>query len=221
MKILSLILPCMLTVMPVCEFQGSGFLIDEWKVSQVYICSQNQSEYKENVAIKVKTCGDEICIVPTINYGYDPSVFLGDFVGNGLSQIFYSVNSGGSGAYSASQVISLQGGEIKTIFDSENFKNTAVGKLEENIVKIEYKNQNYYIDATNADLSGNKEVTISDVNTVMPIFNSGLGKYQIMQLQKVYIDYTANNVGYLASIIDLSFDGGKIISVGTFTNFDY
>ena len=154
MKLLSLILPCMLAATPVCEFQGSGFLIDEWKISQVYVSSQNQSEYKEDVIIKVKTGAEEICIVPTVNYGYDPSVFLGDFVGNGLSQIFYSVNSGGSGAYSAGQVISLQGGETKIIFDSENFKNTAVGKLNENIVKIEYKNQNYYIDATNADLSG-------------------------------------------------------------------
>ncbi len=211
----------MLAATPVCEFQGSGFLIDEWKISQVYVSSQNQSEYKEDVIIKVKTGAEEICIVPTVNYGYDPSVFLGDFVGNGLSQIFYSVNSGGSGAYSAGQVISLQGGETKIIFDSENFKNTAVGKLNENIVKIEYKNQNYYIDATNADLSGEKEVYISDVNTVMPIYNGGLGKYQIMQLQKVYIDYTANNVGYLASIIDLTLDGGKIVSVGTFSNFDY
>lgn len=221
MKLLSLILPCMLAATPVCEFQGSGFLIDEWKISQVYVCSQNQSEYKEDVIIKVKTGAEEICIVPTVNYGYDPSVFLGDFVGNGLSQIFYSVNSGGSGAYSSSQIISLQGGESKTVFDSEKFKNSAVGTLEDDIVKIEYQNQNYFIDVSQADLSGEKEVYISDVNTVMPIYNGGLGKYQIMQLQKVYIDYTANNVGYLASIIDLTLDGGKIVSVGTFSNFDY
>lgn len=211
----------MLAATPVCEFQGSGFLFDEWKVNQVYICSQNQSEYKEDVIIKVKTGAEEICIVPTVNYGYDPSVFLGDFVGNGLSQIFYSVNSGGSGAYSSSQIISLQGGESKTVFDSEKFKNSAVGTLEGDIVKIEYQNQNYFIDVSQADLSGEKEVYISDVNTVMPIYNGGLGKYQIMQLQKVYIDYTANNVGYLASIIDLTLDGGKIVSVGTFSNFDY
>ena len=105
-------------------------------------------------------------IVPTVNYGYEPSVFLGDFIGNGLSQIFYWVNSGGSGAYSSSQVISLQNGKQITIYDSENFKNTAKAELRDNLVQIKYLNNNYYLDASFADLSENKNVYISDVNTV-------------------------------------------------------
>ncbi len=196
-------------------------MIDNQQVSQVYICTQNKSQFKENISIKVKTGDEEIRIVPTVNYGYEPSVFLGDFIGNGLNQIFYWVNSGGSGAYSSSQVISLQNGKQITIYDSENFKNTAKAELRDNLVQIKYLNNNYYLDASFADLSENKNVYISDVNTVMPVYNGGLGKYQIMQFQKVYIDYTANNIGYLTSIIDLTLDGWNIVSVGTLSNFGY
>ena len=196
-------------------------MIDNQQVSQVYICTQNKSQFKENISIKVKTGDEEIRIVPTVNYGYEPSVFLGDFIGNGLNQIFYWVNSGGSGAYSSSQVISLQNGKQITIYDSENFKNTAKVELRDNLVQIKYLNNNYYLDASFADLSENKNVYISDVTTVMPVYNGGLGKYQIMQFQKVYIDYTANNIGYLTSIIDLTLDGWNIVSVGTLSNFGY
>ncbi len=210
-----------MALLSTCSLAGSGFLIDNQQVSQVYICTQNKSQFKENISIKVKTGDEEIRIVPTVNYGYEPSVFLGDFIGNGLNQIFYWVNSGGSGAYSSSQVISLQNGKQITIYDSENFKNTAKAELRDNLVQIKYLNNNYYLDASFADLSENKNVYISDVNTVMPVYNGGLGKYQIMQFQKVYIDYTANNIGYLTSIIDLTLDGWNIVSVGTLSNFGY
>ena len=210
-----------MALLSTCSLAGSGFLIDNQQVSQVYICTQNKSQFKENISIKVKTGDEEIRIVPTVNYGYEPSVFLGDFIGNGLNQIFYWVNSGGSGAYSSSQVISLQNGKQITIYDSENFKNTAKVELRDNLVQIKYLNNNYYLDASFADLSENKNVYISDVNTVMPVYNGGLGKYQIMQFQKVYIDYTANNIGYLTSIIDLTLDGWNIVSVGTLSNFGY
>ena len=210
-----------MALLSTCSLAGSGFLIDNQQVSQVYICTQNKSQFKENISIKVKTGDEEIRIVPTVNYGYEPSVFLGDFIGNGLNQIFYWVNSGGSGAYSSSQVISLQNGKQITIYDSENFKNTAKVELRDNLVQIKYLNNNYYLDASFADLSENKNVYISDVTTVMPVYNGGLGKYQIMQFQKVYIDYTANNIGYLTSIIDLTLDGWNIVSVGTLSNFGY
>lgn len=221
MKIFNWVLPCIMALLSTCSLADSGYLIDNQQVSQVYICTQNKSQFKENISIKVKTGDEEIRIVPTVNYGYEPSVFLGDFIGNGLSQIFYWVNSGGSGAYSSSQVISLQNGKQITIYDSENFKNTAKAELRDNLVQIKYLNNNYYLDASFADLSENKNVYISDVNTVMPVYNGGLGKYQIMQFQKVYIDYTANNIGYLTSIIDLTLDGWNIVSVGTLSNFGY
>lgn len=221
MRLLNFVLCCSMLISPNCFFAGSGFLIDKQSISKVYVCAQNKSEYKENVTISVKTDGGEIRITPTINYGYEPKTFLGDFIGNGLDQIFYCVNSGGSEAYSFYQIISLQNNCQKTIYDSSSFNNTVSATLEDCLIKIRFLNQYYCLDASNADLSGQKEVFVSAVNTVMPIYNSGLNKYQILQLQKIYIDYTANNVGYFACVIDLNMDGGKIISTGTFANFTY
>lgn len=204
---------------PTCTLSDSGYLINEREISKVYICTSNESEFKENVSIKVKTADEQIEIISTINYGYDPSVFLGDFIGNGLDQIFYSVNSGGSGAYSASQIISLQGGRQKTVYDSVDFKNTAKAVFEGDLIKIEYLNQYYFLDASNADLGGKKEIVISDVNAVMPVYNVGLEKFQIIQYQKVYVDYTANNIGYLVTVIDISDNGARAVSAGTLTNY--
>ncbi len=145
---------------------------------------------------------------------------LADFIGNGLSQIFYQVNSGGSGAYSSYQIISMQNGKQKTIYDSENFQNTAQASLVEQLVKIEYLNQNYYLETGNADLSGEKNIVVSNINAVMPIYNGGLNKYQIAQFQKVYIDYTANNIGYLVCLIDLNPNGITTVSVGTLAGWN-
>lgn len=219
MKLFNNVLACIVALSAVCTFAGSGYLVDNENVSRVYICTENKSEYKENIYIKVETNGSVVCISPTVNYGYEPSVFLGDFVGNGLSQIFYSVNSGGSGAYSSCQIISLKGGKQTTLYDSENFENTAQASLTDKTVTIKYNNRNYFLDASGADLTGEKDVVVTNVNTVMPIYNGGLKKYQIMQFQKVYIDYTANNVGYFVSIIDLSTKGTTIVNVGTLANY--
>ncbi len=219
MQLFHVILPCLTALSTICSFSGEGYLINNLQISHVALCTQNQSEFKEHITIKIRTDQHEIYIVPTIDYGYDPNIFLGDFIGNGLDQIFYSVNSGGSGAYSSSQLIVLQNGEQKNIYDSQNFENTAQARLKDQCVTITYLNQNYYLNASHADLSGEQEVFVSNVNAVMPVYNGGLKKYQIIQFQKIYIDYTANNIGYLATIIDFSANGATIVNAGTFTNF--
>ena len=204
-----------------CSFVGSGFVFDGWKLSQIYICSSAQSGFQENISLKIVTGNEEKEVVPNANSGYNPSVFLGDFLGKGLNQIFYSVESGGSGDYSFYQLYSGENGEISSIFDSQNFNQNISATMQGDIISIEYLGQTLLLDASKNDLSGAREVAISPVNTILPLYNTAFQRYQMLVYQKVYIDYTANNVGYVTTLLDFSTGQANIVSVGVTLNFDY
>ena len=204
-----------------CSFAGSGFVFDGWKLSQIYICSSAQSGFQENISLKIVTGNEEKEVVPNANSGYNPSVFLGDFLGNGLNQIFYFVESGGSGDYSFYQLYSGENGEISSIFDSQNFNQNISATMQGDIISIEYLGQTLLLDASKNDLSGAREVIVSPVNTILPLYSTAFQRYQMLVYQKVYIDYTANNVGYVTTLLDFSTGQANIVSVGVTLNFDY
>ena len=219
--IVSSIFACALAISSSCSFAGSGFVFDGWKISQIYICSSAQSGFQENISLKFVTGGEEKEVVPNVNGGYNPSVFLGDFLGNGLNQIFYSVESGGSGGYSFYQLYSGENGEISSIFDSQNFNQNIPATMQGDIISIEYSGQTLLLDASKNDLSGAREVAISPVNTILSVYSTAFDRYQMLVYQKVYIDYTANNVGYVTTLLDFSTGQANIVSVGVTLNFDY
>lgn len=219
--LLSSIFASVLAISSSCSFAGSGYVFDGWKISQIYICSSAQSGFQENISLKFVTGGEEKEVVPNVNSGYNPSVFLGDFLGKGLNQIFYSVESGGSGDYSFYQLYSGESGEISSIFDSQNFNQNLSATMQGDIISIEYLGQTLLLDASKNDLSGAREVTVSPINTILPLFSTAFDRYQMLVYQKVYIDYTANNVGYVTTLLDFSTGQANIVSVGVTLNFDY
>ena len=219
--LLSSIFACALAISSSCSFAGSGFVFDGWKLSQIYICSSAQSGFQENISLKIVTVGEEKEIVPNANSGYNPSVFLGDFLGNGLNQIFYSVESGGSGDYSFYQLYSGENGEISSIFDSQNISQNISATMQGDIINIEYLGQTLLLDASKNDLSGAREVTVSPVNTILPVYSTAFDRYQMLVYQKVYVDYTANNVGYVTTLLDFSTGQANVVNVGVALNFDY
>lgn len=203
-----------------CNYVGSGFIFDNWHLSQIYICSQGEN-YQENITIKVKTGNKEDVVIPNVDYGYQPGIFIGNFSDNNLDQILYFVNSGGSGAYSSYQLFKTEGEEIVSFFDSNDFNpNIQVG-FENNTIKISYQNQTVLLDASKNDLAGKKEVVVSSVNTILPVYNTAFSRYQILTYQKVYIDYTANNVGYLTFLLDFADGTANVVNMGSALNFDY
>lgn len=219
--IVSSIFACALAISSSCSFAGSGFVFDGWKLSQIYICSSAQSAFQENISLKIVTGGEEKEVVPNANSGYDPSVFLGDFLGNGLNQIFYSVESGGSGGYSFYQLFSAEKGEIVSVFDSQNISQNISATMQGDIINIEYLGQTLLLDASKNDLSGAREVTVSPINTILPLFSTAFDRYQMLVYQKVYVDYTANNVGYVTTLLDFSTGQANVVNVGVALNFDY
>lgn len=220
MEILPLLLSTvMLFSSPICDFQGEGYILDKENQSQVFVCS-NGENYKEEIVIKVKTKNQEILVKPLVSTGYSPSVFVGSFVDNGLEQLLYQVNSGGSGAYSHYELYSLKDGEKQLLFNSDNFQNEASGKVVGDSVVVNYLGQTFCLDAQNLDLNGKKEVTIGPLNTIFPYYQDAFKKYGLMVLQKIYVDYTANNAGYLITLLSVDDDCAGVENIGILSNFN-
>ena len=196
----------------------AGNVVSKNVTTEVCVIAK-QNEYDDNIKITATTNQKTITITPTANGGYDPQVKLFNFLNNGLSQIYYTVNSAGSGGYIYSQIISLEQGRQTTIFDSLQFQTNARLTWQDNKIRIVYAGQTLYLDASQNDLTGEKSIYLSPVNVTYPIYTSYNNGYQLLLLQKVYVDYAANNVGYLTTLLDFNATQ-PIASVGVLTNFN-
>jgi len=97
MKILPIVLACASLAAPVCDYKV-GNLIESNKFNNVSICSEGKL-FRENIEIRVSNGSEEIVVEPSVNIGYSPNLFVANFLNNGLEQVLYSVESGGSGGY--------------------------------------------------------------------------------------------------------------------------
>ena len=79
--------------------------------------------YMQNIVIVIEDGGTkEIrAILPEQNAGYNPTLFLGDFTGDGVKEIKVSIDSGGSGGYGYHYVYSFIGNQYREIFNFDSY----------------------------------------------------------------------------------------------------
>ena len=222
-KIIPMIISCMLLGSPTISLNNSGFLVENNKVSNVSIKS-NGSNFQEDIEIVVETAGNELVFSPEHNEGYDPSLFIGNFLDNGLDQLLYSVNSGGSGGYSYYQLFSLKNNEIKELFNSDDFNPLiSASYIENDIIEIDYQGKKLYIDSSFSGCESKEDCSlyISSVSAIFPYYNIDLDRYYLQVLQRIYGGFSANNYGYILSLLSISEDGYNVINIGTLSNFEY
>lgn len=175
-------------------------------------------EYVENIRIIVRDlCAREssetVTIVPETNYGYSPQVALVNFTEKDGNEIFYTANSGGSGAFTFSYVYSLQSGSAETIFDYKTPTNDYTAEYE-NYYTVAVKNAAsgavYNIDISgrgeeylgglyneNGTLKTPTSAEVSEVNTVLPFFRGENGTYGLLILRRITGLYSADSFGYV------------------------
>lgn len=166
--------------------------------------------FYENIKITVsdsKTGTTLFSITPTKNFGYEPTIMVGDFTSDGVCEIFYGALSGNDD-YGYYYLYSLNG-EVKTLFDYESDV-SSFNAVYENWYKVKVFNDNVYkyIDISNKkenlkSIYNNgilvKEVkaNVTAVNKVYPCFNYYLNSYTLQVGRKI-IGVNPNDViGYL------------------------
>lgn len=171
---------------------------------------------KENDSPLVKSItieSGQIKIKPAIDVGYDPDITLIDVNGDGKSEIFLNINSGGSGAFNFSYVYEIFDDHYKTLFNFDAFTNRFEGRyLDDYKVEISDGMYKVNIDVSDSDeyslneiydkdgkLKHSQAVDISPVNTVFPYYDPFFKKDSLLVFQKVSGLSMSDGLGYLVT----------------------
>lgn len=153
------------------------------------------------------------------NSGYNPTVFLGDFTGDGMMDILVRIDSGGSGAFTFDYVYSFINNQPKKIFDFERYNEQnqyKVNYLDNYKVSVESlaSSQSFLIDISersaeylsqiyneNGELMKPIQGMVDGVSGFYPVDMERDGVYEIQAYQKVSGLYHADSFGYIINTL--------------------
>ncbi|WNS81557.1 hypothetical protein RRU94_12235 [Domibacillus sp. DTU_2020_1001157_1_SI_ALB_TIR_016] len=153
------------------------------------------------------------------NTGYNPTVFLGDFTGNGVKDILVVTDTGGSGGTVYAYVYSYAGGRFYLIFDTALFnKQTQYSVQYKNDYKAEVTSRQpakrYILDLTTKGAAYLNEIYNPDGTLKQPVEGwvsplSGLypidfdrnGVYELNAWQGIAGRYNADRLGYVQNVL--------------------
>ncbi|MDL0435458.1 VCBS repeat-containing protein [Niallia sp. SS-2023] len=182
------------------------------------------SPFIQNITLHVQDgrTGHVISFSLRENAGYNPVLFLGDFTGDGIDDIFISIATGGSGGIMYHYIYSLEGNTAKLLFDFNVYNEQyqyEVTYLDHYKVKIfsKFNNQNYIIDISTRDADYLNEIYDPNGKLKSPITGfvnplSGLypvdfdlnNVYELLAYQKVAGRYNADSLGYVLNTLGWS-----------------
>ncbi|MDF2557631.1 MAG: hypothetical protein K0R71_1459 [Bacillales bacterium] len=162
------------------------------------------------------------------NLGYEPSLFLGDFTGDGVDDIMIVISSGGSGGTVFAYLYTYNNGGFHKLFDSEQFNQFM--KYE-----VPYLND-YQVNVTNYNLRKSYTFNISDrgekylsaiydsnkklkkrvngdvahLSGIYPVDFERDGIFELVIFQKVNGLYQADGFGYVETV--LHWDGKQFVA---------
>jgi len=152
--------------------------------------------------------------------GYAPGLFLGDFTGDRINEIYISIASGGSGGIMFYYMFSDVNNQIKMIFNYEDFNNkynynveyrdnyqVMVKNLElgtKYVIDITYKDKAYIdeIYTPEGKLKEAIEGWVDPISGLYPVDFDGDGVYELLGYQKILGRYHADSLGYVQSALN-------------------
>lgn len=189
----------------------------------------SDSPYVQNITLLIQngSTGAFMNIPLQENAGYDPTIFLGDFTGNGVDDIFISINSGGSGGIMYHYIYSFVNNQPQLIFDfnvyNDQYQYTVTYKDNYKVEVVSLINkQMYIIDISTRDPDYLSEIYDNNGKLISPISGfvnplSGLypvdfdydQKYELLAFQKIAGRYNADSLGYVLNT--LAWNGNAFI----------
>ncbi|MGI8314724.1 VCBS repeat-containing protein [Halobacillus mangrovi] len=162
------------------------------------------------------------------NEGYQPSLFLGDFTGNKVNDIYIRMDSGGSGGFGYFYVYSFLNNQPAVLFDYERFDDLYVySVIYQDQYRVKVTNQtlgltftidlsnrgdDYLAEIYNPDgtLISSLEGSVLGLNQLYPIDFNGDGIYELYALQRIIGRYSADGLGLVQT--PLQWDGERFKS---------
>jgi hypothetical protein len=149
------------------------------------------------------------------NAGYNPSLFLGDFTGNGIDDILIGITTGGSGGIMYYYIYSFLNNTAQILFDfnvyNEQYKYD-VTYLDNYKVEVVSRNNNtkYIIDISTRDTEYLNEIYdengklkspitgwVNPLSGLYPVDFDSNKVYELLAYQKIAGRYNADSLGYV------------------------
>lgn len=181
------------------------------------------SPYIQNIQLHIRdgSTNQTYTIRLKENTGYNPTIFLGDFTGNGVKDILINIDSGGSGAFTFDSMYSFMNNQAQLLYDNDWFMesyskdtqviyedgyrvriiNRSIGK--EYVLDISDRDQDYLnqLYDNNGKLKQPTEGSVMGVSGAYPIDLQRDGIYELWPFQRVIGLYNADGLGYLQTAL--------------------
>jgi hypothetical protein len=216
-----------------------GNVIDKMSLDKVILRGEYfspNSGYVDNLEISIISGKDGKEIVFPVNYsGYYLKLFLGDFNGDGKSEIMLRGGFGGSGGFEIASVYEYKDEKIVEIFSPDLFSEKysfeakylnnykvrvdAITLNKKWIIDISSKPK-VYLDFTYDDKGNviNEGISsVSPINSAYPINDVFLDYYNLFIRQRIIGVANADTIGVVESFVSLKDNNLTIYSVGVFT----
>jgi tetratricopeptide (TPR) repeat protein len=153
------------------------------------------------------------------NAGYNPTIFLGDFTGDKVEDIFIIINTSGGGGTIYAYMFSFINGKLLQIFDSEAFNEkykydvkykdqykaavTSFNPQKKYTIDLMYKGDDYLAEIYNMDgtLKEPIEGWMSPLSGLYPVDFDRDGTYELNSFQNIAGRYNADGLGYMENVL--------------------
>lgn len=153
------------------------------------------------------------------NAGYNPTLFLGDFTGNGVDDILIRIDSGGSGAFTYDYVYSFVNNNPQLLFDfnvyneqfqydvsyQDNYKVKVISKINHltYLIDISLRDPEYLSEIYNANgkLKSPIEGFVNPLSGLYPVDFDSNKVYELLAYQKIAGRYNADALGYVLNTL--------------------
>jgi len=153
------------------------------------------------------------------NAGYNPTLFLGDFTGDGVDDILISIATGGSGGTYIYYIYSFVGNRVRLLFDFElynrqyeydvvykdNYKVEVVSKANNAryLIDISLRDPQYLneIYSRNGKLKEPIAGWVDPISGLYPIDRDSDNVYELLTFQQIAGRYHADSLGYVQNTL--------------------
>lgn len=151
--------------------------------------------------------------------GFEPSLFLGDFTGDRVSDVLVQINSGGSGGFIFAYVYSFLSGEPRKLFDHEQFSESSqfdvifrddyrVDVIDRETgtvftIDISRRSQEYLSEIY--DEEGNLleplEGDVLALGGLWPVVTDPSGVFRLLAIQRIIGRFNADTLGFVQTLL--------------------